>query len=147
MILVPKAEEVHAKRIQVRTGNGKAAVTGTAGKNGADTTRQAATPPGPHRPTRRLLPPPPAVAAGDTAMPGPCPHYAAAANWPTVRCCGFPGGQRDQLGQDDHRRKSRSGSASSPFAWRSRRSGAEVTYSPQTAAGAEPDRTTRATGR
>ena len=35
MILVPKAEEVHAKRIQVRTGNGKAAVTGTAGKNGA----------------------------------------------------------------------------------------------------------------
>jgi HSP20 family protein len=40
-ILVPKAEEVHAKRIQVRAGKGKAAVTGkaaitgTAGKNGA----------------------------------------------------------------------------------------------------------------
>ncbi len=35
LILVPKAEEVHAKRIQVRAGKGKAAVTGTAGKNGA----------------------------------------------------------------------------------------------------------------
>jgi HSP20 family protein len=40
-ILVPKAEEVHAKRIQVRAGNGKAALTGeaavtsTAGQNGA----------------------------------------------------------------------------------------------------------------
>ena len=40
-ILVPKAEEVHAKHIQVRTGKGKTAVTGkaavtaTAGKNGA----------------------------------------------------------------------------------------------------------------
>jgi HSP20 family protein len=34
-ILVPKAEEVHAKRIQVRAEKGKAAVTGTAGKNGA----------------------------------------------------------------------------------------------------------------
>ena len=35
LILVPKAEEVHAKRIQVRAANGKAAVTGMAGKNGA----------------------------------------------------------------------------------------------------------------
>lgn len=40
-ILVPKAEEAHAKRIQVRarkakaTVTGKAALTGTAGKNGA----------------------------------------------------------------------------------------------------------------
>ena len=34
-ILIPKADEVHARRIQVRAGNGKAAVTGTAGKNGA----------------------------------------------------------------------------------------------------------------
>jgi HSP20 family protein len=34
-ILVPKAEEVHAKRIQVRAGKGKPAVTGTADKNGA----------------------------------------------------------------------------------------------------------------
>jgi HSP20 family protein len=40
-ILVPKAEEAHARRIQVRAGKGKAAltgkaaVTGTAGKNGA----------------------------------------------------------------------------------------------------------------
>ena len=37
-IVIPKAEEVHAKRIQVRAGKGKAAkaaVTGTAGKNGA----------------------------------------------------------------------------------------------------------------
>jgi HSP20 family protein len=35
LILVPKAEEAHATRIQVRAGNGKAAGTGTAGKNGA----------------------------------------------------------------------------------------------------------------
>jgi len=35
LILVPKAEEVHAKRIQVRAAKGKAAVTRTAGKNGA----------------------------------------------------------------------------------------------------------------
>ena len=41
LILVPKAREVHPKRIQVRTPNGnaavagKAAVTRTAGKNGA----------------------------------------------------------------------------------------------------------------
>jgi HSP20 family protein len=34
-VLVPKAEEVHAKRIQVRAGQGKPAVTGTAVKNGA----------------------------------------------------------------------------------------------------------------
>ena len=34
-ILVPKAEEMHAKRIQVRTGKGKPAVTGKAIKNGA----------------------------------------------------------------------------------------------------------------
>jgi HSP20 family protein len=35
LILVPKAEEAHAKRIQVRAGKGKPAVTGTAAKNGA----------------------------------------------------------------------------------------------------------------
>jgi HSP20 family protein len=35
MIRVPKAEEVHAKRIQVRAGMGKPAVAGTAVKNGA----------------------------------------------------------------------------------------------------------------
>jgi HSP20 family protein len=35
LILVPKAEEVQAKRIQVRPGKGKAAVTATAVKNGA----------------------------------------------------------------------------------------------------------------
>jgi HSP20 family protein len=35
MILVPKAPEAHAKRIHVRAGNGKPAITGTAGKNGA----------------------------------------------------------------------------------------------------------------
>jgi HSP20 family protein len=34
-ILIPKAEEVHAKRIQVRAGKGKPAVTATAVKNGA----------------------------------------------------------------------------------------------------------------
>ena len=40
-IVIPKAEEVHAKRIQVRAGKGKAAVkgkatvTGTTSKNGA----------------------------------------------------------------------------------------------------------------
>jgi HSP20 family protein len=34
-ILVPKAEEAHAKRIQVRSGYGKPAVTGTAVNNGA----------------------------------------------------------------------------------------------------------------
>ena len=34
-ILVPKAEEVHAKRIQVRPGKGKPAVAGSASKNGA----------------------------------------------------------------------------------------------------------------
>jgi len=34
-ILVPKAEEAHAKRIQVRAGKGKPAVTATAVKNGA----------------------------------------------------------------------------------------------------------------
>jgi HSP20 family protein len=34
-ILVPKAPEMHAKRIQVRPGKGKAAVTGAAGSNGA----------------------------------------------------------------------------------------------------------------
>jgi HSP20 family protein len=34
-ILVPKAKEVHAKRIQVRPGKGKPAVTGSASKNGA----------------------------------------------------------------------------------------------------------------
>jgi HSP20 family protein len=34
-ILVPKAPEVHAKRIQVRTGTGKAAIAGAAVKNGA----------------------------------------------------------------------------------------------------------------
>jgi len=34
-ILVPKAPEVHAKRIQVRAGTGKAAITGAAVKNGA----------------------------------------------------------------------------------------------------------------
>jgi len=34
-ILVPKAPEVHAKRIQVRAGKGKAAITGAAVKNGA----------------------------------------------------------------------------------------------------------------
>jgi HSP20 family protein len=33
-ILVPKAEEVHAKRIQVRAAKGNPAVTGTADKNG-----------------------------------------------------------------------------------------------------------------
>src|SRR5579863_7142679 len=33
-LLVPKAPEVHAKRIQVRTGRGKAAIVGTAVKNG-----------------------------------------------------------------------------------------------------------------
>jgi hypothetical protein len=32
---VPKAEEAHAKRIHVRAGKGKPAVTGTAEKNGA----------------------------------------------------------------------------------------------------------------
>ena len=35
LILVPKAEEVQAKRIQVRPGKGKAAVTAAAVKNGA----------------------------------------------------------------------------------------------------------------
>jgi len=35
LILVPKAEEAHARRIQVRAGKGKPAVTGTAVKNGA----------------------------------------------------------------------------------------------------------------
>ena len=34
-ILVPKAPEVHAKRIQVRAGKGKAAIAGAAVKNGA----------------------------------------------------------------------------------------------------------------
>jgi HSP20 family protein len=34
-ILVPKAPEVHAKRIQVRPGKGKAAIPGTAVNNGA----------------------------------------------------------------------------------------------------------------
>jgi HSP20 family protein len=34
-ILVPKAPEVHAKRIQVRPGKGKAVITGAAVKNGA----------------------------------------------------------------------------------------------------------------
>ena len=34
-ILVPNAEEVHAKRIQVRPGKGKPAVAGSASKNGA----------------------------------------------------------------------------------------------------------------
>jgi HSP20 family protein len=34
-VLVPKAPEVHAKRIQVRAGKGKAAVAGKAVKNGA----------------------------------------------------------------------------------------------------------------
>lgn len=34
-VLVPKAPEVHAKRIQVRTGKGRAAITGAAAKNGA----------------------------------------------------------------------------------------------------------------
>ena len=33
-ILVPKAEEVQAKRIHVRAGKGKAAITGAAVKNG-----------------------------------------------------------------------------------------------------------------
>ena len=35
MILVPKAQEAHAKRIQVRAGKVKPAITGTADKNGA----------------------------------------------------------------------------------------------------------------
>ena len=35
LILVPKAKEAHARRIQVRTGKGKPAVTGAAVKNGA----------------------------------------------------------------------------------------------------------------
>ncbi len=35
LILVPKAKEAHAKRIQVRAGKGKPAVTGAAAKNGA----------------------------------------------------------------------------------------------------------------
>jgi len=35
LILVPKAEEVRAKRIQVHPGNGKAALTATAVRNGA----------------------------------------------------------------------------------------------------------------
>jgi len=34
-ILVPKAPEVHAKRIQVRAGKGNAAIAGAAAKNGA----------------------------------------------------------------------------------------------------------------
>jgi HSP20 family protein len=34
-ILVPKAPEVHAKRIQVRTGKGKTAIAGAAASNGA----------------------------------------------------------------------------------------------------------------
>ena len=34
-ILVPKAPEIHAKRIQVRAGTGKTAITGAAVKNGA----------------------------------------------------------------------------------------------------------------
>ncbi|HEV2378124.1 MAG TPA: Hsp20/alpha crystallin family protein [Streptosporangiaceae bacterium] len=34
-VLVPKAPEVHAKRIQVRAGKGKAAIAGAAVKNGA----------------------------------------------------------------------------------------------------------------
>lgn len=35
MVVVPKAHEAHAKRIQVRAGTAKPAVTGTATKNGA----------------------------------------------------------------------------------------------------------------
>jgi len=35
LILVPKAEEAHAKRIKVRPGKAKPAITGTAVKNGA----------------------------------------------------------------------------------------------------------------
>jgi len=35
LVLVPKAKEAHAKRIQVRAGKGKPAVAGTAVKNGA----------------------------------------------------------------------------------------------------------------
>lgn len=35
LILVPKAEEMQAKHIQVRPGTGKAAVTATAAHNGA----------------------------------------------------------------------------------------------------------------
>jgi HSP20 family protein len=35
LVLVPKAKEAHAKRIQVRAGKAKPAVTGTAVKNGA----------------------------------------------------------------------------------------------------------------
>jgi HSP20 family protein len=35
LVVVPKAKEVHAKRIQVRAGKGKPAVAGTAVKNGA----------------------------------------------------------------------------------------------------------------
>jgi HSP20 family protein len=34
-VLVPKAKEAHARRIQVRAGKGKAAIAGTAIKNGA----------------------------------------------------------------------------------------------------------------
>jgi hypothetical protein len=34
-VLVPKAPEVHAKRIQVRAGTGKAALASAAVKNGA----------------------------------------------------------------------------------------------------------------
>jgi HSP20 family protein len=34
-VLVPKAPEAHAKRIQVRAGKGKATVSGKAAKNGA----------------------------------------------------------------------------------------------------------------
>jgi hypothetical protein len=34
-ILVPKAPEMHAKRIQVRAGTGKAAIAGAAVDNGA----------------------------------------------------------------------------------------------------------------
>ena len=35
LVLVPKAKEAHARRIQVRAGKGKTAVAGTAVKNGA----------------------------------------------------------------------------------------------------------------
>jgi HSP20 family protein len=35
LILVPKAQQAQAKRIHVRAGKGKAAITGTANKNGA----------------------------------------------------------------------------------------------------------------
>jgi HSP20 family protein len=35
LVLIPKAPEAHAKRINVRAGNGKPAITGTAASNGA----------------------------------------------------------------------------------------------------------------